>query len=66
MKIEVYDEDLVSPDFIGEAAYNLTKVKSMPGQPQNEWIQVMKKGKNAGRVRLILTYNGQNVRILGL
>lgn len=66
MKIEVYDEDLVSPDFVGEAAMNLNKVRSLPGQPLNEWVQVMKKGKNAGRVRLVMTYKPENVSTMSL
>jgi hypothetical protein len=35
MKVQVYDQDMINDDFVGEAYYNLAKIYNMPNLPQN-------------------------------
>lgn len=60
MQIAVFDEDVTSNDLCGEGSYNLTNAIKHMGQSNTEWIDLMKKGKPAGRVCISIMAQGGN------
>ena len=61
MQIAVFDEDVFSNDLCGEGSYNLSKAVQNMGKSNNEWIDLSKNGKPAGRILISITaQNGNN------
>ena len=50
MQVAVFDEDVMSNDLCGEGTYNLSNAVRNMGMKNNEWIDLKKNGKPAGRV----------------
>ena len=50
MNVAVFDEDLTSNDLAGQGTYNLTTALNNMGMSNNEYIDLHKNGKSAGRI----------------
>ena len=50
MNVAVFDEDLTSNDLAGQGTYNLTAALNNMGMSNNEYIDLHKNGKSAGRI----------------
>jgi len=61
MKVEVYDDDFGKDDFIGEGTVNLTQLTSNPMRTENEYVDIICRGKSAGRVLISMEYQGQQM-----
>jgi Ca2+-dependent lipid-binding protein len=54
LKVQVWDDDTFSDDMIGEGTVNLTQCYQNPNRTENEYVDLIHRGKSAGRVLLSL------------
>lgn len=54
LRVTLYDDDFGKDDLIGEGTLNLNQLYSMPNRTENEYIDLVRKGKSAGRVLISL------------
>ena len=65
MQVAVFDEDVTNNDLCGEGTYNLTNARKNMGMSNNEWIDLTRKGKSAGRVLISIMAQGGSQQNFG-